>query len=275
VGLDAQHGRLVSDTRAFVDGRPADSAALIRFARNGYHHFTTMQVRAGAVRGLALHLARLSDATRQMFSVELDVAALRAHLRAALASTPDAAVRISVAARNHSVRAMPVSAQIETMILVDPPTPWRHAPMRVMSLPHTRYQPQLKHSGLFDLFALRQHAVRHGFDDAALLNRDHCISEGPTFNLGFVLDDLLIWPQAERLAGTTERLLQHAWTTIGGHQRQQRIALDDLATFHGAFACHSGGIWPLRCIDAQPFPSHGEWLTRLHQLWDVLPAESI
>ena len=40
-------------------------------ALGSYGHFTAMQVRAGATRGLPLHLARLDAANRELFGVPL------------------------------------------------------------------------------------------------------------------------------------------------------------------------------------------------------------
>ncbi|HET9047559.1 MAG TPA: aminotransferase class IV [Chiayiivirga sp.] len=265
----------MSDTRAFVDGEPASTAALIRFARNAYHHFTTMQVRAGAVRGLDLHLARLSQATRALFDVELDLFQLRRHLRVALAGQADAALRISIGARNYSARAMPVPAQIESLILVDSPSLPRSDAMRLMSVQHMRHHAQFKHSGLFDVFALRRQALACGFDDAVLLDDRHCINEGPTFNLGFFQDDALIWPEADKLAGTSERLLQQAWAQVGGKHVVRPITLADLQHVSGGFACHSGGIWPLSAIDSQVLPVQRDALARLCQIWDGIAAEPI
>lgn len=263
----------MSATRAFVDGTPASTAALIRFARSGYGHFTTMQVRGGAVRGLGLHLARLEHATASLFDAPLDLALLRGQMRAALAESPDASLQIRIGARNFNARAIPAPAQIETLLLVDPPAPARTEPVRLASFQHLRYMPQLKHSGNFDLFELRRRALAQGFDDALLLDPNGHIAEGTTFNVGFFRGDDLMWPQADKLEGTTQQLLQRGFSAAGGKTHTRPITPADLASFDGGFCCHSGGIWPLVTIDTTTLPIHVAAMDYLQRLWVELALE--
>ena len=266
---------MVSATRAFVDGEPATAAALIRFARSSYGHFTTMQVRAGAVRGLGLHLARLDEATRQLFDTSLDLALLREHMRAALTGSPDAAIRISIGARNYSAQAMPSPAQIETLVLVDLPASGRTTPTRLATFEHVRHLPQLKHRGNFDLFELRRRALTQGFDDALLLTPEGHIAEGATFNVGFFQGESLIWPLAPQLEGTSLRLLQQAQEDLGGQNLMRRIDLSQIEQVEGGFCCHSGAIWPIAAIDHQALPLNATGLTRLRRLWTEIPGEAV
>ena len=273
--VDAQHGHLVSVTRAFVDGEPASEAALIRFARSSYGHYTTMQVRAGAVRGLSLHLARLEHATHHLFDITLDLSIVRRHMRMALAEHSDASLRISIGARNYSARAMPLPAQIETLLLVDPPASARSTPMRLSTFRHVRHLPQLKHCGNFDMFELRWQALAHGFDDALLLTPDDHIAEGPTFNVGFFQGDELIWPQALLLEGTTLRLLRQAHEDQGGRNTVRPIGLNEIGNLDGGFCCHSGGIWSIATINQQALPTNADGMARLNRLWTDIPGELI
>lgn len=265
----------MSVTRAFVDGEPASTAALIRFARSGYGHFTTLQVRAGAVRGLGLHLARLDEATRQLFDTSLDLALLREHLRVALNGRPDASVRISVGARNYSAQAMPSPAQIKTLVLVDLPASGRTTPTRLATFEHVRHLPQIKHSGNFDLLELRRRALTQGFDDALLLTPEGHIAEGATFNVGFFQDESLIWPLAPQLEGTSLRLLQHAQEGQGGQNLIRRIDLSQIEQMEGGFCCHSGAIWPIAVIGHQTLRLNAAGLARLHRLWREIPGETV
>ena len=70
--------------RLFCNGEPAD-AALLSAALVNYGHFTSLQVRAGAAQGWALHMQRLQQGTRELFDAELDEVQLRHWLRQALA----------------------------------------------------------------------------------------------------------------------------------------------------------------------------------------------
>lgn len=265
----------MSTTRAFVDGLPADAAALIRFARSNYGHFTTMQVRGSAVRGLGLHLARLEHATRALFGVPLDVDAVRVQMRRALGGDEDASLRLSVAAANYTARRMPEPAQLEVLVLVDPPAPERNAPVRLMSVVHPHYLPQIKHSGGFGLSHLRRHAQARGFDDALVLGTDGAVAEGTTFNVGFLERDVLVWPQAPQLDGVTKQLLSEAFANGGGFVRSQPIALADVTGFEGGFCCNSGGVWPIQSIDGLEFSDSSRVTDNLRGLLAALPCEVI
>lgn len=275
MAVDAQHRKLVSTPRAFVDGQPADAAALVRFARSSYGHFTTMQVRGGAVRGLHLHLARLEHATRVLFGAALDVPALRVQMHQVLAGRTDASLRINVGAANYTARHMPDPARIEVLMLVDPPAPEMVAPVRLMSVVHARYLPQIKHAGGFDLLHLRRHAREQGFDDALLLAADGFVAEGTTFNTGFFDHDALVWPQAPQLDGVTKQLLSEAFANSGRYVRSQPVTLDDIAGFDGGFCCHSGGVWPIRSVDDRSLRCSENATAKLRQCLALLPAESI
>src|SRR3546814_14289851 len=77
-------------------------------------HFTTMQVRDGAVRGLDLHLARLREATAELFDVAFDDARATGGLRQALdiAGSGDCTARVTVCGREFE-RAAPASQRQE------------------------------------------------------------------------------------------------------------------------------------------------------------------
>ena len=100
-------------SRLFCNGQPAD-ATLLGAALVNYGHFTSLQVRNGAVQGWALHLQRLQQATHELFDATLDAAQVCAWLKDALAhcDTRDASVRITVFSRafdfRQPLRAVPV-----------------------------------------------------------------------------------------------------------------------------------------------------------------------
>src|SRR3546814_12511986 len=90
-------------------------------------HFTTMQVRDGAVRGLDLHLARLREATAELFDVAFDDARATGGLRQALdiAGSGDCTARVTVCAREFERAAQasqPLAAgDLEVRVALAPP----------------------------------------------------------------------------------------------------------------------------------------------------------
>ncbi|HMN33794.1 MAG TPA: aminotransferase class IV [Chiayiivirga sp.] len=261
----------MSTTRVFIDGAPAEVEALAGFTRAGYGHFTTMQVRQGAVRGLDLHLIRLQRATRALFDGRLDIEALRGDLRAALAATPDASARISVVAGNWNARGMSGPARIRTLILVDPPAPEPEKAVRLRSFVHERYLPRFKHLGGFELFHLRRQARMQGFDDAVLRTRAGFLSEGATCSLGFFSGETLVWTQAPQLDGITRHLLMQS----DPRAQVREISPEDARGFDGAFCCHSGGIWPVSRIDEVSIPVDAARIAALRARLAEIPMQPI
>lgn len=74
----------MSTSITHLNGRPATAEDLAPLAFAGFAHFTAMQVRDGAVRGLDLHLRRLRHASDELFGQHLADAQVRGHLRTAL-----------------------------------------------------------------------------------------------------------------------------------------------------------------------------------------------
>ena len=123
--------------RTEVDGREA-TAEQLRFPAFTYGHFTAMQIRGRKVRGLALHLARLDAANRELFGVGLDGDAVRAHIRHALGEDmADASVRVYVG--------QPQPDGVSVMVTVRGPIEVAAEPIGLMSVGYLRSEPHIKH----------------------------------------------------------------------------------------------------------------------------------
>jgi len=141
-----------------INGRPPTPELLQAMALNSYWHFTAMQVRGGRVRGLGLHLARLTAATRELLGADLDGDEVRRLIRLAQSRTsPDGSVRTHVflpdAARRPAV-----------MVTVRPPGEMPPEAQALTAVPYQRPVAHLKHSGGFQGY-FRQRAEREGFDE--------------------------------------------------------------------------------------------------------------
>lgn len=72
-------------------------------------------------------------------------------------------------------------------------------PQRGLCLRSARYRremPEVKHVGLFGSLGLRRLAQRDGFDDVAIIDESGTLSDVATSNLGFVVGDRVLWPDA-------------------------------------------------------------------------------
>ncbi|MFB5208096.1 aminotransferase class IV family protein [Stenotrophomonas sp. 3diitr2024] len=233
------------------NGRAAQVEDLLPALVN-YGHFTSLQVRGGAVQGLDLHLARLSQATRELFGSELDTVQVQAWMAQALQQSgqADASLRVTVYSRRFDFRNPLAAVPVDVLVAVSAPMKLT-ASKRVRSVAWQRELPQIKHVGTFGLFAERRAAMAEGFDDALFVTADGDVSEGSTWNLAVHDGERLLWPQAPALRGTAEALLKQHWP---GPQATQPLRLADLAGVKAAFACNASGLWALEAIDGHVLP---------------------
>lgn len=233
----------------FCNGQRVD-AGVIAAALVNYGHFTSLQVRGGAVQGWALHVQRLQQGTRELFDAELDVASLQRWLVQALdaCEVSDASVRITVFSRafdfRHPERAVPV----DVLVGIGVPATMPVAGRAVLPVPYQRELAHVKHVGTFPLFHHRREAVLAGYDDALFIDAAGCISEGTTWNLAFWDGGQVIWPQAVALRGVCELQLMDGLAALGQAQARREVRLPTLVGMTGAVACNSTGLWPLARI---------------------------
>ncbi|WP_157245198.1 aminotransferase class IV [Nonomuraea typhae] len=257
---------MTSQERAIVDGRPATGAdlGLALAARGG--HFTAMQVRGHAVRGLELHLERLEQATRELFGQRLDRALVLDGIAAALGGDPDdASVRVNVTLTDR------VHVIVSTGAPVDAPT----TPRRLMTVAYRRFLPHIKHGGGFPSIHLGRRAAAEGFDDALLVAEDGTISEGTITNLGCFDGERVVWPKAPMLTGITLRLLRRELARAGIPQETRPLKAGDLAGFRAVFLANSWGISPVGEVDGAAVPYSPEVLSRILTVYEATPWDPI
>src|SRR5680860_1645315 len=93
----------------------ADQLASVAFV--GYAHFTALQVRNRAVRGLDLHLARLRNASEGLFGTHLPDDQMRDYLRLAIQAGPDdASLSCFVTQRAGGLTAPRGSAELDVFV---------------------------------------------------------------------------------------------------------------------------------------------------------------
>ncbi|MER7765510.1 aminotransferase class IV [Kitasatospora sp. NPDC096140] len=231
-----------------IDGAPADPARLAALGLLNYGHFTTMRAESGRVRGLTLHLDRLVRDCRTLFAVELDRAAVRQRVRALLpADGAPVIVRVTVYDPALGLERPAAPAAPALLVTTRPAAAVEPAPLRVRTVVHRRELPEVKHVGLFGLVHQRRQAQLAGYDDALLVDPEGRVAEGATWNVGFLDEDKLVWPQGPSLPGTTEALLSGAYR---GPQSREPLSAAELGRFGAAFAVNAGvGVRPLAAVD--------------------------
>ncbi|MBT2505038.1 aminotransferase class IV [Streptomyces sp. ISL-98] len=255
-----------------IDGRRATTAddLMIPTLYGGYGHFTAMQVRDGRVRGLRLHLARLSEGTQEVFGADLDEELVRERVRHALegAGVRDAALRVYVLWA-------PDAAAATLMVTVRPPATMPQAPQALMSVPYVRPVAHVKHLGGFAQTHYGKLAQREGFDEALLTGPGGEVVEGAITNIAFYDGTSVVWPDAPALYGITMALLEPRLPAAGLASVRRRVTLDGLSAYRAAFVTNSQGVAPVRRIDDTEFAVDEQLMKTVMSVYETTPWEVI
>jgi len=122
------------DAEIWIDGAPLGNelaaSPLTSLVLVNYGHFTAMQVRGGAVRGLREHLTRVAGAHRELFGQGLDLELVRSRWAEAARSRPDADLR--------AVFSESPDGRTQHLIALRPPFDGSMAPQRLRSVGYVR-----------------------------------------------------------------------------------------------------------------------------------------
>lgn len=264
--------------------------ALLAPALTGYGHFTTMRVVDGCrVRGLDLHLARLVRDSRALFGTEPDTDRIRRYVRRAVArhhgaavtdagagagAVPDGDVMVRVTLFDPELDIVRPATEAEPRVLVTVrPAPASHpAPLRVRTTRHLRDLPTVKHISLLGTLHARRSAQLDGWDDVLFVDPEGHVTEGATWNVGFVRDDSVVWPCGESLPGVTSELLRRTDPGCGG----TTVGVEQLPQMTAAFATNAGvGVRPLAAVDDVSFDTGHPVLDRLRRAYLSVDAQPL
>ncbi|GGK62845.1 hypothetical protein Sme01_04870 [Sphaerisporangium melleum] len=259
-----------------LNGRPVTAGELGPLALGNYGHFTTMRVEDMGVRGLSLHLDRLLADCRLVHGVELDLDRVRHLVRKAAAAAPSPViVRVTVFDPEFDL-AHPAAKARPEILVTTRPVPGDRPPPSLSVVEYERDMPQVKHSGLFGALLQRRFAQAAGHDDALFVNGRDQISEGPTWNIGFVRDGGVVWPGADRLGGVTMRLLDEALTRAGVRTVTAAVDTGDLAQMDAAFITDAAaGPRPVRAIEGAELSLDDPLLTTIRREYAALPLDPL
>lgn len=241
-----------------------------------YGAYTSFRVDAGATRGLDRHLKRLRRSGAALFGAAPDESRLRDLMRRAVSGRGDCWLRVSLFSPDVAPRTPCWSGTPRVMTVVsDAPAPLA-ASLRLMTVDHQRTAPEWKSVATFDLIHARRAARAAGFDDALFVGPDGRVSEGSLWNIGFVLGDAVIWPEAPMLAGVTQAILADGLSRRGIAQRFSPLRRADLGGFDGAFVCNSATpTCPVTAIDAVTYDAPSALIAGLDAIWDATPLQAI
>lgn len=254
-------------------GGAAPGAADLAAAATSYGHFTAMQVRDGRVRGLRFHLDRLAANTREVFGSELDTDLVRRYVRRLVAGQGDLSVRVIIFSRSspHDPAMTP-----EILVRTAPPRSHVATPMRLRSVSYQRDLPHVKHLGSFGLTHHSRAAVLAGYDDAVFLADDGRISEATIWNVGFLRDGTIVWPEAQVLPGITYLVLEDRLRAAGVPQETRPVYPAELPEFDAMFLTNSATIGrPVASVDDVPLRTSATATELLTTAYEAAPWDEI
>ncbi|MFI9723442.1 aminotransferase class IV family protein [Streptomyces sp. NPDC052396] len=255
-----------------LNGRSADPEALKALALTNYGHFTTLRVEDGRVRGLALHLERLARDCRAVFGAELDLDRVRACLARAAGGGGSIAVRVTVFDPGLDLGHPAGPADPHILVTTRPAGTLPLPPLRVKTVSYVRDAPAVKHTGLFGTLHARRAAQLAGFDDALFTGPGGLVTEGGTWNVGFVdADGAVVWPEAEVLPGVTMALLRRHHPCV-----EAPLEVSDLGTMRAAFATNAAiGVRAIAGVDELGFATDDVVLEQLSAAYAAVPGEAL
>ena len=265
------------DPEIWLDGQTVSGAQLKALALSvPYGAVTSFAVHDGAVRGLDLHLKRLSQWAVDLFGEAVDPLSVQRDLANALGGRREAWVRLSLYAPQLTPRAADWTGRPQVLMGLYPPVASLKDGQVLKTISHQRFEANFKHAGSFDLIRSRRVALLAGADDAVFVDADGHITEGTLWNIGFMAGEVVVWPQAAMLDGVTQRLIRQGLSQQGIAQRHQPIALNDLSQFDAAFICNSATpAASVARIDDYRFSRGEEALSTVRAAWQSHPPHAI
>ena len=245
-----------------VNGSEPSDEAIALLDHEGWGHFTAMQVRDGATRGLDLHVARLAAAHREIYGSALGGDVVRAHIRHALGGRSEASVRV-------------YGYWAGVIVTVRGPHGMLDRPHTMTAQHFQRPLARLKHVGSWGQGRFHDLARAAGFDEGLLVNETGRISEGTITNVGFWRDGCVVWPAAPKLDGIMMLVLQKQLRLSGVPQIEAVVRVQDLASYQGMILCNSRGWAPVSRVDDMSILSPGAFTDAISSAYDNCPLEQI
>ncbi|MBA4001031.1 aminotransferase class IV, partial [Brevundimonas sp.] len=247
-----------------------------------YGAFTSMQAEQGAdgvwgVRGLDLHLARLREGGLELFGQPPDEGEVRLWIGQALRTQSGAAsVRVSLFNRMISVRNPSARGAPDVMVMAGPPAAEPAEPLKLRVSRYVREAPHLKHVATFGLIRERREAMAGGDDDVLFADDNGRVTEGSIWNIGFLKDDTVIWPQGPMLAGTGQALIQRGLEAVEVATEQRWVGLPELPDFDAAFIVNAAMVGvPIAAIGAVRYPEHPDLTALVKNAWRSNPCQPL
>lgn len=259
-----------------LNGNPASTEDVSPLALYNYGNFTTILVDDGRVRGLKSHLSRLEADSRLLFGTSVPEERIMEYVRHAVQGQPGkTVVRVTIFSKMFSLLKPGPGNGLDVLITTRSAP---DGPLPAVSLKPITFQrdlPEAKTASIGGTLYRRRLAQADGFDDALFVNADGEVSEGPTWNIGFVKDGRIILPDAPSLPGVSIQLLATALKHEGKPVRTQTVRLADVAGMDAAFVgSATNGFRLVARIGDRVFKKSG-FIDDIRRAYESTPFESL
>ncbi|WP_326829120.1 aminotransferase class IV family protein [Streptosporangium sp. NBC_01810] len=261
-----------------LDGRPVTPDELGALGLYNYGHFTSMRVEEdGRVRGLSLHLDRLRHDCQALHGVDLDLELVRRLARRAVATvTLPRIVRVTVFDPTLDLAHPGADAHPRILVSTRPASTGALPPLKLRSVHYERELPEVKHVGLFGTMRHRRAAQLDGYDDVVFADAKSRISEGATWNVAFLRDGKVLWPQSDWLPGVTMRLVTEVMERNGIEFETVEVTLHEIGMMEAAFITNAAiGVRPIRSIDGVDFTADLPAIDLLQREYMAIPGDTL
>lgn len=259
---------------AKLNEQPATAEDLLPLALTSYGHFTSMRVDADhRIRGLSLHMERLVRDSRIVFGTAVDTGRVRDLVSKALDGRDGpCVVRVTHFDPTVDMGHPEDATEPQIMVTVRPAGELPPPPLNAMSVRYERDLPEVKHCGLFGALHARRTARLRDFDDALFFGADNHVTEGGTWNVGFIDENgTIVWPEGPVLPGVTAALLQQRT-----EYKVAPVTLDEAKAMPVAFATNTSiGVRALSAIDDTHMVVEHPVLSALREMYLSVPGEEL
>ncbi|RXS83790.1 aminotransferase [Streptomyces sp. TM32] len=260
---------------AELNGASVSLEDLQTLALTNYGHFTSMRMDDGAIRGLTLHMERLVRDCRLVFNADLDPERVLGYVRKAVGQrTGSFNIRVTIFDPGLEMGHPGADADPHILVTTRPAGAMPPPSLKAKTFTFSRDTAAVKHIGLFPQLRLRREAQRAGFDDAVFVEADGRISEGGTWNMGFIDESgVVVWPDAPVLPGVTMQLLQAAYDE---KMTTAPVTLADVPRMRAAFATNTSiGVRTISALDDVQFAAEDPVLSALRDVYADIPGERL
>ena len=249
--------------------------------------FETVLVVAGRPWRLADHLARLRRSA-EAIGMPIDarpeeaVLALAAHAAASRELSGLAAIRVTVTRgagpRGLKLPPNPSPSVFATLAPWQPAMAFQPVRLHLTAIRRNEFSPlsRMKSLSYLDNVLALEDAVRHGCDDALLMNTSGAVAATSAGNVFALCGEALVTPPVEDgvLPGITRQVVLAAAREAGLPVREQSLTVTALATADAAFATNSLRLLcPITALDGNDIPRDARTIALMEALRADIQAD--